>query len=100
MLAGLSAPLANTANQLRFIGNTAYTTSYTSPSGLYTINLATGAGALVGSTGLDSNNGLGEVVAGKLVDSNSGTAGSRLYFIDPATGVATPGPALNQGYVF
>lgn len=91
----LSAPITSTAGQLRFIGNTLYTTDYNTPSGLYTVDLSTGAGTLVGSTGLNMDNGLGAVVNGQLVDTASVSSGSQIFFIDPATGVATPGAALS-----
>ncbi len=99
-IADLSGPLSTVANQLRFIGNIAYTTSYTTPSSLYTINLVTGAGTLIGNTGLNQNNGLGAVVNGELLDIAATNPGARIFGIDPATGAATPGAAVNQNYVF
>jgi hypothetical protein len=99
-IANLSGPLSTTANQLRFIGNTAYTTSFTTPSGLYTIDLATGAGTLVGNTGLNQNNGLGAVVNGQLVDIAGTSPGARIFDINPTTGAATPGATVDRFYVF
>ncbi len=89
-----------TYNQLRFIGNTAYTTSYVTPSSLYTINLTTGAGALVGGTALNMNNGLGAVVGGQLVDNATVATGGQIFLINPATGTATPGATTSQVFVF
>ena len=96
----LSGGNSTGSNQLRFIGNTAYTTDYVTPSGLYTINLATGAGTLVGDTGLNMNNGLGTVINGRLVDIASVGTGGQIFFIDPATGVATPGTTTSGVFAF
>jgi len=99
-IADLSGPISTAANQLRFIGNTAYTTSYTTPSGLYTIDLATGAGTLVGNTGLNQVNGLGGVLNGQLVDIAGTTSGAGVFDINPATGAATAGATTDRFYVF
>jgi hypothetical protein len=96
----LSGPAADDAIQLRFIGNTAYTTDYASPSSLYTINLTTGVTTLVGGTGLTASNELGSVVGGELVDDAASGSGGQLYFINPATGVVTVGPATSDLFVF
>jgi hypothetical protein len=96
----LSGTNATDSNQLRFIGNTAYTTNYVTPSSLFTIDLTTGAGTLIGSTGLNPDNGLGAVVGGQFVDIASVGAGGQIFMIDPATGAATPGATTNDVFVF
>ncbi len=59
------------------------------PSSLYSVNLATGAATLIGSTGITSMFGLAyNPVNGKLYGSVS-TLGTGLYEIDKATGAAT-----------
>jgi hypothetical protein len=98
--ADLSGPISTVANQLRFVGNTAYTTSFTTPSGLYTINLGTGAGTLVGNTGLNQNNGLGGFVNGQLVDTAATSSGTGIFDINPATGAATAGAPVGHSYAF
>ena len=99
-IADLSGPISTVANQPRFIGGTAYTTNFVTPSGLYTINLATGSGTLVGNTGLNQNNGLGGVVNGQLLDIAATSTGAGIYDINPTTGAATAGPTVGHFYVF
>jgi outer membrane protein assembly factor BamB len=99
-IADLSSPLSSEANQLRFIGDTAYTTTYATPSGLYSINLTTGVGTLIGNTGLLADNGLGANVGGQLVDDSQTATGGQIFLIDPETGNATAGPTTNTVYVF
>jgi len=99
-IAELSGPAADDAIQLRFIGNTAYTTDYVSPSSLYTVNLTTGATTLVGVTGLAASNALGAVLGGQLVDDAASGSGGQLYFINPATGAATAGPTTIDEFAF
>lgn len=99
-IANLSGADANDANQLRFVGNTAYTTDFVTPSSLYTIDLATGAGTLVGNTGLNRNNGLGGAVGGELFDITHTNPGAEIVSINSATGAATAGPSLTGFYVF
>jgi len=99
-ITNLSGALSNSANQIRFLGSTAYTTSYTTPSNLYTIDLSTGTGTLIGSTGLNANNGLGAVVNGQFIDIASTGSGEQIFSINPVTGAATPGASVNTFYVF
>ncbi len=99
-ISDLTGPLATTASQLRFIGNTAYTTSFTPPSDLYTIDLATGAGTPVGNTGLNQQNGLGGAAGGELLDIAATNPGAEVVSIDPTTGAATAGPSVGRFYVF
>lgn len=97
-VSGISTPgthggIQNSPNQLRFIGDTAYTTTISSTSdGLYTINLTTGVGTLIGSTGLVGNNVLDAYIGGQFVDVSAG----RIFLIDPATGNATTGVAISS----
>jgi hypothetical protein len=101
VVGNLSGADASTASQIRFIGNTLYTTTDTAPSGLYTIDTGTGAGTLVGSNSLGTDNGLGAVVNGQLVAvGEQSTAAYQLFTINPSNGALTSGAALNNFYVF
>ncbi len=100
----LQGPLATEADDIRFLGNTLYTTSYATPSALYSVNLQTGAGTLIGDSGLPEDNALGGVENGDLLASASNTgiigAPGELALIDPVTGAATVGPTTNLQYLF
>jgi hypothetical protein len=99
-IADLSGPVSTAANALRFRGDTAYTTSYTTPSGLYTIDLTSGAGTLIGNTGLNFDNVVGAFVNGQFVDIAETNQGDQIFWIDPTTGAATPGATVDNVYVF
>ncbi len=99
-IAALNAPLATSADDIRFLGNTMYTTTFTAPSDLYTINPSNGSGTLVGLTSLPMNNSIGAVDNGMLIAFGAVGSGGRLYSINPATGATTPGAATDRVYNF
>jgi hypothetical protein len=99
-LSGAISSWANGAMNIRFIGNTAYTTTATDTSGLYTFSLTNGVPTSIGDTGLDMPNSLGADVNGQLVDIAAVGAGYQVFWINPATGAATSGATVDNSYVF
>lgn len=96
LVANLSGPAATDANQIRFVGNTLYTTDSATPSSLYTVNLASGSTTLIGNTELPSSNGLGAALGGTLVGATFESPG-QLFYINSSTGAAVSAPTTITG---
>jgi hypothetical protein len=100
----LQGPLATESSDIRFLGNTLYTTLFATPNGLYSVNLSNGDGTLIGTTGLPAYTALTGVVNGDLAATTT-TSGDpfdpgELALINPATGEATVGASTNLLYNF